>query len=339
MIVKEFIEQSIFRLRENTQKIEACLDKVKESSIWLKPNDISNSLGNQVVHLCGNIRQYIISGIGLAEDIRTRDEEFSIREGYSKAELIQMLKATVEDAIQVIEPLDDKGLMVKNLIQGTDYTALGNILHVVEHYSYHSGQIAFWTKILIEQDLGFYNGLNLNAKNQGIKKYEQFETDRIILRATNVEDAEMVLTLLNSPKWLQFIGDRNVKTKEAAEKYILDRMRPQQERLGFSNYTLIRKSDSVKLGSCGLYDREGLEGVDIGFALLPDYEKQGYGFEAANRIKQFALEDLAMQTIQGITTKDNIASQNLLKKLGFQLEGLVNLPNDPEELLLFKYSV
>lgn len=339
MIVKEFIEQSIFRLRENTQKIEACLGKIKEDSIWRKPNEISNSLGNQVVHLCGNIRQYIISGIGLAEDIRARDEEFSIQEGYSKAELIQMLKATVEEAIQVIEPLDERGLMVRNIIQGTDYTALGNILHVVEHYSYHSGQIAFWTKILIEQDLGFYNGLDLNAKNQSVKKYKQFETDRIILRATNVEDAEMILALLNTPKWLQFIGDRNVKTKEEAEKYIIERMRPQQERLGFSNYTLIRKSDGIKIGSCGLYDREGLEGVDIGFALLPDYEKQGYGFEAANRIKQFALEDLAMTTIQGITTKDNIGSQNLLKKLGFQLEGSVNLPNDPEDLLLFRFSV
>jgi RimJ/RimL family protein N-acetyltransferase len=80
-----------------------------------------------------------------------------------------------------------------------------------------------------------------------------------------------------------------------------------------------------------------LEGVDIGFALLPDYERQGYGFEAADRIKQFALEDLAMPTIQGITAKENMASQNLLKKLGFQLEGVVNLPNDPEELFLFKY--
>lgn len=190
---------------------------------------------------------------------------------------------------------------------------------------------------MIEQDLGFYKGLDLNTKNKRVKQYKQFETDRIILRATNTEDAEMVWALLNTPKWLQFIGDRNVKTKEDAEKYIKERMRPQQERLGFSNYTLIRKSDGVKIGSCGLYDREGLEGVDIGFALLPDYERQGYGFEAANRIKQFALEDLAMPTIQGITAKENMASQNLLKKLGFQLEGVVNLPNDPEELFLFKY--
>jgi len=113
-------------------------------------------------------------------------------------------------------------------------------------------------------------------------------------------------------------------------------MLPQLENLGYSNYTLIRKIDKVKIGTCGLYDREGLEGIDIGFAFLPEYEKKGYAFEAADKIKDIAFNEFEITMISAITAKDNFSSQKLLEKLGLELTGTTKLPNENEELLVYK---
>lgn len=153
---------------------------------------------------------------------------------------------------------------------------------------------------------------------------------------TSEEDAAFIFELLNTPKWIQYIGDRNIKTIEIAKQYIADKMLPQLHRLGYSNYTIIRKEDNQKIGTCGLYDREGLEGIDIGFAFLPEYEKIGYAFEAANQLKQAAFNEFKIEMISAITTKDNFSSQKLLEKLGFQVSGNITIPNDEEELLLYK---
>ncbi|PRY13233.1 RimJ/RimL family protein N-acetyltransferase [Pontibacter ummariensis] len=168
--------------------------------------------------------------------------------------------------------------------------------------------------------------------------YKSFETERLILKPTSEEDASFIYELLNTPKWIKYIGDRNVKSIEDAAEYIRRRMRPQLERLGFSNYTVIQKAANVKVGTCGLYDREGLEGIDIGFAFLPEHEKMGYAFEAANEIKRAGIEEFGISELKAITIKDNFASQKLLKKLGFYFCRTTFLPNDDEELLLFKYD-
>lgn len=169
-------------------------------------------------------------------------------------------------------------------------------------------------------------------------KFKTFETERLIVRPTSDIDAKFILKLLNTPKWIKYIGDRNIKTIENAREYIIEKMIPQLERLGYSNYTLIRKLDNQKIGICGLYDREGLEGIDIGFAFLPEYEKMGFAFEASNRIKNAAFDEFGIETISAITTKDNISSQKLLEKLGLQLTGTIQLPNENEELLVFKIN-
>ena len=167
-----------------------------------------------------------------------------------------------------------------------------------------------------------------------VKKSEVFETERLILKPTSKEDAGFILKLLNTPKWLQFIGDRNVKTLDAAKKYIQKKISPQFQKSGYGAYTLILKKDGTKIGNCGLYDREGLEGVDIGFAFLPEFEKQGYAFEAASKIKDLALNYFQVDGLKAITVKENIASQNLLKKLGFKSKGTIKFLG--EELLLFE---
>ncbi|WP_299708242.1 GNAT family N-acetyltransferase [uncultured Pontibacter sp.] len=167
--------------------------------------------------------------------------------------------------------------------------------------------------------------------------YRSFETERLLLKPTTEEDAALFLDLLNTPKWLRYIGDRNVRTLEDAKAYINSRIRPQLERLGYANYTVIRKVDQVKVGVCGLYDREGLEGIDIGFAYLPEYERNGYAYEAAHEIKRAGLEEFGIRRLGAITSKKNIASQKLLEKLGLKFSKTVKLPDDDEELLFYAF--
>jgi len=167
-------------------------------------------------------------------------------------------------------------------------------------------------------------------------KFKSFETERLLLKPTSLEDASFIIKLLNSPKWIQFIGDRNVHTEEGAKQYILEKMTPQLKKMGFANYTVIRKEDNIKMGTCGLYDREGLEGVDIGFAFLPEFENKGYGFESANKIKNIGFSIFGLTKIQAIIMQNNVASQKLIEKLGLTFKKLITIPNDSEVLMLYE---
>lgn len=169
-----------------------------------------------------------------------------------------------------------------------------------------------------------------------MKKYKEYETERLLLRPTSVDDAAFVLELLNSPKWIQNIGDRKVHSLEAASDYVRTKMLPQLETLGFGNYTLIRKTDNAKMGTSGLYNRDGLEGVDIGFAMLPEFEGKGYASEAASKLMQLAKEEFNLSKVSGITLQTNKASQRLLEKLGLTFSKMIQLPNDSEELMLYE---
>ncbi len=167
-ISKEFIEQSIYRIEENTKRVATCLQEIDEEEIWNSPNDQSNSIGNLILHLCGNIRQYIVSALGEAEDTRVRDKEFSIKSGFTKAALLRQLNSTILEAIEIIKKSDDDKLGRIYSVQGFQLSGVGIIIHVTEHYSYHTGQIAFWTKQLKNKDLRFYNGIDLNVKNKNL---------------------------------------------------------------------------------------------------------------------------------------------------------------------------
>jgi ribosomal-protein-alanine N-acetyltransferase len=162
-----------------------------------------------------------------------------------------------------------------------------------------------------------------------------FETDRLILKPTTLVDAEFIRSLYNSPKWIEFIGDRQLKTVKDAQNYIQTKLMPQMEQLGYGTYTIIRKSDGEKVGSCGLYDREGVKGIDIGFALLPDFERKGYAYESVNSLKEIGFNDFKLNQISGITSKKNKASQDLLMKIGLNFEKKITLPNQTQEILLY----
>lgn len=166
--------------------------------------------------------------------------------------------------------------------------------------------------------------------------YKTFQTEGLLLRPTSQEDALFIYELFNSPKWLQFIGERDVKSEEAARAYIRAKMLPQLEKLGFSNYTVIRKADNVKVGTCGLYDRPGLEGIDLGFAFLPQHEKKGYAFEASKELLRAAVEDFKQKKVNAITAGENLGSQKLLEKLGLVFTKTVRLPGEEEDLLFYE---
>jgi uncharacterized damage-inducible protein DinB len=165
-LYQEFIDQAIFRLRENTPRVLKCMAELTEEEIWQKPNSVSNSVGNIILHVCGNLRQYAISSLGGTEDTRERQLEFTVSGIYNKKELLDRLLQTVDEAVEQILVADEASLMRPRSVQGFQLSGVGIILHVVEHFSYHSGQIAFWTKYIKDKDLGFYAGLNLNAKNR-----------------------------------------------------------------------------------------------------------------------------------------------------------------------------
>jgi len=159
----------------------------------------------------------------------------------------------------------------------------------------------------------------------------------LIIRPPNLEDGPFIFQLLNSENWIKYIGDRNVKNEEQAREYIKNKIFPQLKKFGYSNNTVIRKSDLAKIGSCGIYHREGMDNPDLGFAFLPQFERQGYGTESAKKVLEIGTDEFLLKQIDAITTKNNIPSQKLLVKLGFELMGDINLPNDPEELFLYSF--
>lgn len=164
------------------------------------------------------------------------------------------------------------------------------------------------------------------------------ETERLILRLQTTDDASFILELLNDPSWLQFIGDRGVKTIEDAKAYILNGTVRMYEQYGFCLFLVERKEDHVPIGICGLVKRDSLEDVDIGFAFLPKYWAKGYAYEAASAVMAYGKDKLGLNRIVGITTQENHASTKLLKKIGLQFEQLIQLANDAEELSLFVFD-
>ncbi|MFH6603780.1 DinB family protein [Maribacter algicola] len=164
-IIEEFVQNALYRMDESTRMNTIALSQLSEADIWQKPNQNLNSVGNLILHLCGNITQYVISSLGETEDMRERDLEFETTSGPTKAELLQKLTETVDTAKRVINDAPIEQLIRKREVQGFYFSGIGVVLHAVEHYSYHTGQIAFWTKQLKNKDLGFYNGRDLNIKS------------------------------------------------------------------------------------------------------------------------------------------------------------------------------
>jgi RimJ/RimL family protein N-acetyltransferase len=161
------------------------------------------------------------------------------------------------------------------------------------------------------------------------------ETERLILRKLTLDDDAFILDLLNQPSFIQFIGDRGVRTLEDARAYISTRLIDSYERFGFGLYLTLLKESEAPIGICGLVKRESLKDVDIGFAFLPQYWMKGYAFESASAVLVYARDTLGIKRITGIATPDNFGSIRVLEKLGLQFKKMVKLSADDVELKLF----
>jgi len=161
----ELIRQSKRRLiEESLPKIRSCLGQLSVDEIWSRPNEQTVSAGNLVLHLSGNVRQYVIATLGGVPDVRTRQAEFDEKGPMPTADLLERLDRTMTEATGVIDRLDAASLLKTYRVQGFVYSGLGILLHVVEHFSYHTGQIAYIVKSRKNVDLGFYRGIDLNKK-------------------------------------------------------------------------------------------------------------------------------------------------------------------------------
>ncbi len=138
-------------------KIQRCLELLSDEQIWWRANPQSNSIGNLLLHLSGNVRQWIVCGLGGAADWRDRDSEFAQSEMVSSDELLARLKQTLDEADAALAKFDVDKLLERHSIQGCDVTAMAAIYHVVEHFSMHTGQIVYISKQLTAQDLHFYD--------------------------------------------------------------------------------------------------------------------------------------------------------------------------------------
>lgn len=161
-ITQAVIAEILLRLHEESlPRIVKCLDQLDNHQIWWRPNEASNSIGNLVLHLCGNVSQWIYSGLGGFPDSRARQTEFDERRVIDKAELTRLLTDTMDRIKPVISNLAEEQFLLKRPVQTFEETGLSILIHVTEHFSYHTGQIAYITKMLLAKPLGFYEGITL----------------------------------------------------------------------------------------------------------------------------------------------------------------------------------
>lgn len=168
------------------------------------------------------------------------------------------------------------------------------------------------------------------------------ETERLIVRELDAEhDAAFILDLLNQPSFIKNIGDRGVRSLAESRDFIENRYRQSYRDHGYGLYTVALKSEipnpNSQIGICGFVRRPGLDGPDIGFAFLPQYERQGFAVESARAMMRYGAETLGFTEVFAITTLGNASSIRLLEKLGFAFEKLVIMPGGDEELRLFSF--
>lgn len=157
---QKFLDYSCAKLNQYCDRIGVCLEQLSEEDIWIRGTDHENAIGNLILHLSGNLHQWIGFGVAGKPDVRMRDQEFEARDGAGAAELKARLDAAVRETIEIVSSLSASQFNGTVRVQGYEVSVLEAVYHVVEHFSYHTGQIIFATKMLNGQDLGFYAHLN-----------------------------------------------------------------------------------------------------------------------------------------------------------------------------------
>jgi len=161
------------------------------------------------------------------------------------------------------------------------------------------------------------------------------ETQRLILQRVTVDDAGVILALLNEPSFIRNIGDRGVRTLEGARDYIINRLIASYDNFGFGMYLVVMKDSGSPVGLCGLIRRDGLDDVDIGYAFLQQFWSNGYATESALAVKKYAKNIIGLKRLVAITDPTNQGSIRVLEKIGLEFEKMIKLSEDDIELKLF----
>ncbi len=164
------------------------------------------------------------------------------------------------------------------------------------------------------------------------------ETERLELREAEEADAPFILELLNSPGFLENIGDRGVRDEDGARGYIVDRVLGSYRDHGFGMWITVQKSDGVPVGLAGLVKRDGLDVPDVGYAFLQVAWGRGYAQEAAAAVLRHAVEVMGIPKLAAVTTLENFASMAVLRKIGFVYKGVIQLPGVERENTHFTYG-
>lgn len=167
---------------------------------------------------------------------------------------------------------------------------------------------------------------------------EIFQTERLILRKLSSNDTGFIIELVNSPGWLQYIGYRNIHTTEDALKYLQDGPLKSYEQHGFGLLLIQLKTTEAPIGMCGLLKRDTLPLPDLGYALLPAYEGNGYITEATSAYLTYVEQQLRIEKLLAITSLDNEKSIRVLEKLHFAFERYTNLSGDDHPVRLFSWT-
>ncbi len=163
---KELINQCTrFLVDESLPRIDKCLEHLSEKEIWIKTNKDTPSVGNLILHLAGNVHQWILATLGGEEDTRNRSSEFNEKTQPSKSELLDLISGIVNQSKHVLKNISADNLLKKYLVQTFEETGIGILIHVVEHFSYHVGQITYFVKSRKGIDLAYYSGLDLDQTN------------------------------------------------------------------------------------------------------------------------------------------------------------------------------
>lgn len=164
---------------------------------------------------------------------------------------------------------------------------------------------------------------------------EILSTERLVISKITLNEASFIRELMNDKDWIQNIGDRGVRTLEDAEAYIKDKFFTSYEKYGYGFYVISLKSTTDRIGTVGLIDREGIEGIEIGYGMLPAFRGKGYALEAAQAIFSYAQNTLGIEKIVAIVNPNNKGSIRLLEKLGLRYEKMVRLPEETKDIKYF----
>ncbi len=164
------------------------------------------------------------------------------------------------------------------------------------------------------------------------------ETHRLVLREATVDDAKFMHQILNDPDFIQFVGDRGIKTLDDARTDLENRVIKSYREHGFGFYITCLRGSMIPIGLCGLAKRDFLDDVDVGFAFLPEYRKAGYAYESAAAVIEYAKSRLGLNRIVAMVSPDNGRSIALLEKLGLSYDRPFRHPDDEKDIALYSWG-